>query len=90
VPHAKLLFSYELFLQIVAGTPMPKRAPAAFANVGNSCYANAIIQCMMGSRPLRAYLDSRLHEKTCCKPKPEDWCLVCELQVSCCRGQLID
>jgi hypothetical protein len=78
----QVLFSYELFLQLRKGPSSCWRAPVGLINHGNNCYANAALQCLLYTKPLRAYLDQGLHSKDCNRPHDRDWCLLCVLSVS--------
>ncbi|KAI8475527.1 MAG: hypothetical protein J3K34DRAFT_517344 [Monoraphidium minutum] len=77
----QVIFPYAAFLRLVAGGAGRGRrsGPRGLANVGNSCYANATMQCLLATRPLRAFLDAGVHSAGCRKP-PCAWCLLCELQ----------
>lgn len=78
----QVLFSYDLFLQLRKNPNSCKRAPIGLTNHGNNCYANAALQCLLYTKPLRAYLDQGLHSKDCNRPHDRDWCLLCVLSVS--------
>jgi ubiquitin C-terminal hydrolase len=78
----QVLFSYDLFLQLRKNPNSCKRAPIGLTNLGNNCYANAALQCLLYTKPLRAYLDQGLHSKDCNRPHDRDWCLLCVLSVS--------
>ncbi|CAM0946006.1 unnamed protein product [Alopecurus aequalis] len=52
-------------------------SPRGLSNCGNSCYANAVLQCLMCTKPLMIHLLLRLHSKDCCS---KNWCLMCELE----------
>lgn len=78
----QVLFSYELFLQLRKNPSSCRRAPIGLINHGNNCYANAALQCLLYTKPLRAYLDQGLHSKDCNRPHDRDWCLLCVLSVS--------
>jgi hypothetical protein len=78
----QVLFSYDLFLQLRKNPNSCQRAPIGLVNHGNNCYANAALQCMLFTKPLRAYLDEGLHHKDCNRPRDRDWCLLCVLSVS--------
>ncbi|VAI45899.1 unnamed protein product [Triticum turgidum subsp. durum] len=52
-------------------------SPRGLFNCGNSCYANAVLQCLMCTKPLMIHLLLRLHSKDCCS---KNWCLMCELE----------
>jgi hypothetical protein len=72
----QVLFPYEdlvkFFQYEVRGI-----SPRGLFNCGNSCYANAVLQCLMCTKPLMIYLLLRLHSKDCCS---KNWCLMCELE----------
>ncbi|XP_008783949.3 LOW QUALITY PROTEIN: ubiquitin carboxyl-terminal hydrolase 15-like [Phoenix dactylifera] len=72
----QLVFSYEdlvrLFQCEVWGI-----SPRGLLNCGNSCYANAVLQCLTCTKPLMVYLLQRSHSRTC---RAKDWCLMCELE----------
>lgn len=72
----KVLFPYEdivkLFQCEVSGI-----SPRGLLNCGNSCYANAVLQCLTFTKPLMVYLLHRSHSRTC---RIRDWCLMCELE----------
>lgn len=71
----KMLFPYDLFIKL--HNNKTELHPCGLMNCGNSCYANAVLQCLAFTRPLRAYLLLGFHAKTC--PK-KDWCFTCELE----------
>ncbi|XP_008802270.2 ubiquitin carboxyl-terminal hydrolase 18-like [Phoenix dactylifera] len=75
-PSEVMLFPYDLFIRLYNCDKVELR-PCGLTNCGNSCYANAVLQCLAFTRPLAAYLLEGLHSKTC--PKTE-WCFVCELE----------
>lgn len=74
--RSKVLFRYEdlvkFFQYEVRGI-----SPRGLFNCGNSCYANAVLQCLMCTKPLMIHLLLRLHSKDCCS---KNWCLMCELE----------
>ncbi|KAG8058590.1 hypothetical protein GUJ93_ZPchr0002g26219 [Zizania palustris] len=74
--RSKVLFPYEdlvkFFQYEVRGI-----SPRGLFNCGNSCYANAVLQCLMCTKPLMIYLLLRLHSKDCCS---KNGCLMCELE----------
>uniref|UniRef100_A0A383WM21 ubiquitinyl hydrolase 1 n=1 Tax=Tetradesmus obliquus TaxID=3088 RepID=A0A383WM21_TETOB len=80
----QVLFSYQHYLQLCHNRTSCRRPPIGLTNHGNNCYANSALQCLLASRPLRAYLDQGLHSRDCNKPGNE-WCLLCQLQVLCKR-----
>jgi ubiquitin C-terminal hydrolase len=77
----QVLFPYELFMQLRKNPNSCRRAPVGLINHGNNCYANAALQCLLYTKPLRAFLDQGLHNKGCNKPHDRDWCLLCVLTV---------
>ncbi|KAL9682843.1 hypothetical protein QQ045_014653 [Rhodiola kirilowii] len=72
----KGLFSYELFKSLY-GWNKVELQPCGLVNCGNSCYANAVLQCLSFTPPLTAYLLQGLHSKSCTK---RDWCFTCEFE----------
>ncbi|KAL4556482.1 hypothetical protein LXL04_039137 [Taraxacum kok-saghyz] len=72
----KGLFSYEMFVKLYNWKQVELR-PFGLVNCGNSCYANAVLQCLTYTPPLNAYLLQGLHSKACNK---RGWCFTCELE----------
>ncbi|KAH0653940.1 hypothetical protein KY289_031618 [Solanum tuberosum] len=72
----KMLFPYEEFVKLFEYEDFTL-LPRGLINCGNSCYANAVLQCLMCTKPLTIYLLHRSHSRTYCR---KDWCLVCELE----------
>ncbi|KAK8272620.1 hypothetical protein V6Z12_D11G346200 [Gossypium hirsutum] len=52
-------------------------SPRGLLNIGNSCYANAVLQCLTCTKPLSIYLLRQSHSRAC---YGKDWCLMCELE----------
>ncbi|XP_010939750.1 ubiquitin carboxyl-terminal hydrolase 17 [Elaeis guineensis] len=75
-PSASMLFPYDLFIKLYNCDKVELR-PCGLTNCGNSCYANAVLQCLAFTRPLTAYLLEGLHSKTCSKT---EGCFTCELE----------
>ncbi|KAF3447235.1 hypothetical protein FNV43_RR12415 [Rhamnella rubrinervis] len=72
----KALFPYELFVKLYTWNKVELR-PSGLINCGNSCYANAVLQCLAFTPPLTAYFLQGLHSKTCAK---KEWCFACEFE----------
>lgn len=72
----KMLFPYESFVKLFNWEKLDLH-PCGLINCGNSCYANAVLQCLMFTRPIAAYLLQGSHSKNCQK---RDWCFMCELE----------
>ncbi|CAA2982790.1 ubiquitin carboxyl-terminal hydrolase 15 [Olea europaea subsp. europaea] len=72
----KMLFPYEEFVRCYHFEVL-NLSPRGLVNCGNSCYANAVLQCLVCTKPLTVYLLRRSHSRTCCA---RDWCLLCELE----------
>ncbi|XP_059282920.1 ubiquitin carboxyl-terminal hydrolase 15 isoform X2 [Lycium ferocissimum] len=72
----KMLFPYEEFAKLFEYEDFTL-LPRGLVNCGNSCYANAVLQCLMCTKPLTIYLLRRSHSRTHCR---RDWCLMCELE----------
>lgn len=79
----KIIFPPKLFMQLFSCDGVELH-PVGLMNCGNSCYANAVLQCLTFTRPIAAYLLQRLHSKTCRKT---DWCLICEFERLIQKGQ---
>ncbi|KAG0141510.1 hypothetical protein CROQUDRAFT_718150, partial [Cronartium quercuum f. sp. fusiforme G11] len=50
-----------------------------FANVGNSCYINAILQALIHLTPLTRELRQSHHRATCILSQSSKWCAMCAL-----------
>lgn len=74
--NEKVIFPYESFVKLYNWNKVELR-PCGLVNCGNSCYANAVLQCLAFTPPLTAYLLQGLHSKACTK---KDWCFTCEFQ----------
>ncbi|XP_022732824.1 ubiquitin carboxyl-terminal hydrolase 16-like [Durio zibethinus] len=72
----KGLFPYELFVKLYSWNKVELQ-PFGLVNCGNSCYANAVLQCLTFTPPLTAYFLQGLHSKTCAK---KEWCFTCEFE----------
>lgn len=72
----KMLFPYEEFVNFFQCEVFDV-SPRGLLNCGNSCYANAVLQCLTCTKPLSIYLLHRSHSKAC---YGKDWCLMCELE----------
>ncbi|KAL8161367.1 LOW QUALITY PROTEIN: hypothetical protein V2J09_012856, partial [Rumex salicifolius] len=72
----KMLFPYEEFIKFFQYDNIDI-TPRGLSNCGNSCYANAVLQCLTCTKPLLVYLLSRTHSRSCCVKR---WCLMCELE----------
>ncbi|KAH9611605.1 hypothetical protein KSS87_007788, partial [Heliosperma pusillum] len=72
----KVLFPFEVFTRFFEHQVF-NLSPRGLQNCGNSCYANAVLQCLTCTKPLVVYLLSRMHSRACCR---NNWCLMCELE----------
>ncbi|KAB2094242.1 hypothetical protein ES319_A02G143500v1 [Gossypium barbadense] len=72
----KIIFPYELFMELYSYDAV-ELCPFGLNNCGNSCYANAVLQCLAFTRPLTSYLVKGLHSKACRK---KEWCFICEFE----------
>ncbi|KAL0342983.1 UNVERIFIED_CONTAM: Ubiquitin carboxyl-terminal hydrolase 17 [Sesamum angustifolium] len=59
-----VIFPFKLFMQLYACDDVELH-PFGLVNCGNSCYANAVLQCLTFTRPISSYLLQGLHSKTC-------------------------
>ncbi|KAK4359137.1 hypothetical protein RND71_021366 [Anisodus tanguticus] len=71
----KGLFPYESFVKL--HNWKNELRPFGLVNCGNSCYANAVLQCLAFTPPLTSYFLQGLHSKTCEK---KGWCFTCEFE----------
>lgn len=71
----EMSFSYEMFVKLYSDRI--ELHPFGLVNLGNSCYANVVLQCLAFTRPLISYLIRGLHSKACRK---KSWCFVCEFE----------
>ncbi|CAH1443347.1 unnamed protein product [Lactuca virosa] len=72
----KGLFPYQMFVKLYASKKIELQ-PCGLKNCGNSCYANAVLQCLIYTPPLSAYFLEGLHSKACDK---RGWCFTCEVE----------
>ncbi|WCJ24728.1 Ubiquitin carboxyl-terminal hydrolase 16 [Euphorbia peplus] len=72
----KGLFPYDLFVKLYTSNKVEMR-PCGLINCGNSCYANAVLQCLAFTPPLTAYFVQGLHSKECVS---KEWCFTCEFE----------
>ncbi|XP_062193160.1 ubiquitin carboxyl-terminal hydrolase 17-like [Phragmites australis] len=70
------LFPYKHFVDLYNFKKVELQ-PFGLHNLGNSCYANAVLQCLAFTRPLTAYLLEGHHSRNCSK---KEWCFMCELE----------
>ncbi|XP_024182286.1 ubiquitin carboxyl-terminal hydrolase 17 isoform X2 [Rosa chinensis] len=73
----KVIFPYELFVKLYSYNNVDL-CPFGLTNCGNSCYANAVLQCLAFTQPLTSYLLQGLHSRACQK---KDWCFICEFEI---------
>ncbi|KAL6225095.1 hypothetical protein ACLB2K_003947 [Fragaria x ananassa] len=73
----KVIFPYELFVKLYSYNNVDL-CPFGLTNCGNSCYANAVLQCLAFTQPLTSYLLQGLHSRVCQK---KDWCFICEFEI---------
>ncbi|KAA8528348.1 hypothetical protein F0562_035703 [Nyssa sinensis] len=72
----KGLFPYERFVKLYNWKEVELH-PCGLLNCGNSCYANAVLQCLAFTAPLTAYLLQGLHSRSCEK---KGRCFTCEFE----------
>ncbi|KAG6485248.1 ubiquitin carboxyl-terminal hydrolase 15-like [Zingiber officinale] len=75
-PPELMLFPFDLFIKLYNPGKIQLH-PCGLTNSGNSCYANAVLQCLIFTRPLSAYLLEGLHSLKC---PMKAWCFTCELE----------
>ncbi|XP_020580925.1 ubiquitin carboxyl-terminal hydrolase 19-like [Phalaenopsis equestris] len=74
--YNKMLFPYDNFIRLYNSDKVEMR-PCGLVNCGNSCYANAVLQCLAFTRPLAAFILEGFHAKACLKI---GWCFTCEFE----------
>ena len=60
-----MLFPAERYAALAAAPPS-RPQPLGLANVGNSCYANSLLQALLATPALAAYLVSGALQGRCC------------------------
>ncbi|KAK2502945.1 hypothetical protein MC885_020590 [Smutsia gigantea] len=73
-PPQKVLFPSE---KICLKWQQIHRVGAGLQNLGNTCFANAALQCLTYTPPLANYMLSHEHSKTC---HAEGFCMMCTMQ----------
>lgn len=73
-PPQKVLFPSE---KICLKWQQSHRVGAGLQNLGNTCFANAALQCLTYTPPLANYMLSHEHSKTC---HAEGFCMMCTMQ----------
>ncbi|KAH9611223.1 hypothetical protein KSS87_018039 [Heliosperma pusillum] len=72
----KAVFAYDSFVKLYHWNKVDL-LPCGLINCGNSCYANAVLQCLTFTPPLTAYFLQGLHSKACVR---KEWCFTCEFE----------
>ncbi|XP_060029228.1 ubiquitin carboxyl-terminal hydrolase 42 isoform X2 [Erinaceus europaeus] len=73
-PPQRVLFPSE---KICLKWQQTHRVGAGLQNLGNTCFANAALQCLTYTPPLANYMLSHEHSKTC---HAEGFCMMCTMQ----------
>ncbi|KAI0495868.1 hypothetical protein KFK09_022175 [Dendrobium nobile] len=76
-------FPYELFAKLYNSDKVDMD-PFGLFNCGNSCFANAVLQCLAFTRPLTAYLLEGFHRAKCSR---RGWCFTCEFENLILKGK---
>lgn len=83
MPMSDMNFSYELFSKLYNSDKVDMD-PFGLFNYGNSCFANAVLQCLAFTRPLTAYLLEGFHRAKCSR---RGWCFTCEFENLILKGK---
>ncbi|CAH9120126.1 unnamed protein product [Cuscuta epithymum] len=79
----QILFPYEEFIDLF-NWDKPGFPPCGLLNCGNSCFANVVLQCLVYTRPLVAYILEKGHQRQC---RRNDWCFFCEFECHVVRAR---
>ena len=74
VPTARATLSHAA----LRWAPPPRAAP--LTNVGNTCFANATLQCLAATPPLAAWARAAAHRNACARHAQRVWCVACALE----------
>lgn len=75
----RVIYPYDRFLELLEKPP-GRRAPTGLANSGNTCFANSLLQPLLATPPLAAFLLSGEHGSSCTRRASKEFCLLCDLE----------
>eukprot|EP00887_Chlorella_sp_A99_P007803 scaffold20.g7803.t1 len=72
----QMVMSNEEYQRLVEEAPQ-RACPVGLSNPANTCFANSLLQCLLATPAVAAYLVSRRHSGACAA---RGWCVACELE----------